>query len=316
MSSLHLIESLQKSGFLVASAKIFSFLGNEEFFLLLLPLIYWLFDRKTGARLGVLLLFSAALNDVAKVAFASPRPFWFDSDLGRSFEASFGFPSGHAQNAVVVWGFLAARSRNPKVWLPLALALAVLIGCSRLTLGVHFPVDVLGGWLVGLALLGAWLWQGEKAMARARNLPLGAMIALSVLLVAVLGAAYDFAFHHPAITPLYASQLTSGRGLEGALFDASSGQSIVSRLGALFGLIVGLSLARHFEFRSQAPLASRIARFLIGFVGLAVFYFGLKKVFPADLSFRFARYALTTGWVSFGALWMFARIEKPEGRVV
>jgi hypothetical protein len=49
--------------------KILTFLGDKEFFLLLLPLIYWCVDRQAGARLFMLLLFSACLNEVDKLLF-------------------------------------------------------------------------------------------------------------------------------------------------------------------------------------------------------------------------------------------------------
>lgn len=55
--------------------KSLTFLGNQEFFLLFMPLVYWCIDRRTGARLFILLLFSAYLNAVAKVLVDQPRPF-------------------------------------------------------------------------------------------------------------------------------------------------------------------------------------------------------------------------------------------------
>jgi undecaprenyl-diphosphatase len=75
------------------------------------------------------------------------------------------FPSGHAMNAVIVWGLLAviAARRFPAARTPALLAagtLAVLAGLSRVYLGVHYPSDVLGGWAAGagiLALLAAAL---------------------------------------------------------------------------------------------------------------------------------------------------------------
>jgi membrane-associated phospholipid phosphatase len=67
---------------------------------------------------------------------------------------SFAFPSGHAANATLVWLCLAlllprtARARALAVWAAVWLALAV--GVSRVTLGVHWPSDVIGGWAFGL----------------------------------------------------------------------------------------------------------------------------------------------------------------------
>ncbi|MBW3637328.1 MAG: phosphatase PAP2 family protein [Armatimonadetes bacterium] len=298
--SIPFIAALQKLDFLVVPAKILSFLGNEEWFLLLLPLVYWCISRKTGARLGVLLLLSVSLNDILKVFFALPRPYWGGEVVALATEKSFGFPSGHAQNAALLWPFLALRSRNPRSWVPLALLLALAIAFSRLVLGVHYPADALGGALVGFALLGLWLWRGEVAIDQWRDANLPARLGVSALTVACLGIAYYGAFLFPL----------NGAGTErdfvAAYVEAWKGGGIVSRLGALFGLLVGLSLAPKFE--AVGPITQRIGRLLIGFAGLALFYFGLKMVLPDELPFRFARYALTTFWIAFGAPWAFEKI--------
>jgi undecaprenyl-diphosphatase len=72
----------------------------------------------------------------------------------------FSFPSGHALNSTVTYGLLAMlvwRTGWPK-WLRVALGavlvtLPVLVGLSRIAIGVHYPTDVIGGWLAGIALV-------------------------------------------------------------------------------------------------------------------------------------------------------------------
>jgi hypothetical protein len=61
-------------------------------------------------------------------------------------------PSGHAQDAASIWGLLAVSLR--RWWMTVAAVVMILmIGLSRIYLGVHFAHDVLGGWAVGLILL-------------------------------------------------------------------------------------------------------------------------------------------------------------------
>jgi membrane-associated phospholipid phosphatase len=79
-------------------------LGDKEFYLLFLPLIYWCVDRRTGVRLLFLLLVSVFINSAAKVLVHQPRPFHYDSRVEQIVEAyGGGLPSGHTQNTMVLW---------------------------------------------------------------------------------------------------------------------------------------------------------------------------------------------------------------------
>jgi membrane-associated phospholipid phosphatase len=128
------------------SFKSLTFLGNLEFFLLFMPLIYWCIDRRMGARLLVLFLISAYVNTIAKVMSDQPRPFQYDSRVRQLVHAGGGgLPSGHTQGAVVVWGYLASQIRSGKFWI-IAGFLMIAVPISRLYLGVHFPTDLLGGY--------------------------------------------------------------------------------------------------------------------------------------------------------------------------
>ena len=103
-----------------------------------------------------------ALVDLLKAAFARPRP-----DLAlqaaRVFTASF--PSGHASLSAIAYltmGALLARAQSSatiaRYFLALAAFLSVLIGVSRIYLGVHYPTDVLAGWCIGVAWAAAcWI---------------------------------------------------------------------------------------------------------------------------------------------------------------
>lgn len=128
-------------------------LGYEEFFILLLPTLYWCIDQMVGLRLGIILMMANVSNTFFKFLFNNPRPYWISDDVRvYSYESSFGLPSGHAQIAASVWGWLAFEVK--KRWFTLvALGLIFLIGVSRLYLGVHFASDVLLGWFLGALLV-------------------------------------------------------------------------------------------------------------------------------------------------------------------
>ena len=147
---------------LISIMKALTFLGDTEFYLLVMPLLYWCIDLALGIRIGVILLASGSLNTILKFAFGWPRPFWISPQVDPVVGAEgFGFPSGHAQNAASIWGLFAVS--RPQRWQKIiALGLIFLIGLSRIILGVHFTHDVLGGWVIGLVLLSLFLkWEGR-----------------------------------------------------------------------------------------------------------------------------------------------------------
>ena len=168
---------------------VITFLGNMEFFLIFLPLVYWCIDRRTGVRLAVVFLVSAYVNFGAKALAGMPRPFQFDARVRSIVHASGnGFPSGHTQGAVVLWGFLAATYRRFWLWI-LAAALMVAIPLSRLYLGVHFPIDLLGGYLIGGTILGLYLWIEPRVASWLESIPFSGRLgfAFFVPLLLVIG---------------------------------------------------------------------------------------------------------------------------------
>ncbi|HEY8450225.1 MAG TPA: phosphatase PAP2 family protein, partial [Bacillota bacterium] len=160
-------------------------LGTEEFYWLFLPALYWLADRRLAARVIALFLVSVFINDALKAAFDLPRP---SPDVVRvvyhQSAPGGGFPSGHAQFGVVLWGALAWEWRRP--WFTwLAAVLIVLLCLSRLYLGLHFPLDVLGGLLVGALTLAAYIALCRRWRACGLQ-PTPALMAAALLGVTVI----------------------------------------------------------------------------------------------------------------------------------
>ena len=117
-----------------------------------------------GVPLTAVTAISGGLNAALKVVFREPRP-----DGHRLIAASgFSFPSGHAMisSAFVAMAVLSVlvyrRSRPAEIIVSvLLIVMTGLIGTSRVYLGVHWPLDILGGYLAGFAVfvLTAWLWR-------------------------------------------------------------------------------------------------------------------------------------------------------------
>jgi hypothetical protein len=262
-------------------------MGDEAFYLLFMPLVYWCIDRRTGATLFILLLVSAYLNAVAKVMVDQPRPFNYDprvKSLGHA--AGGGLPSGHTQNAVVIWGYLARQYRKTIGWM-IAGFLMIGIPLSRIYLGVHFPTDLVGGYLLGALILILFIrfaprlenWLAEKGFVR--------QLLLALVLPMLL------------------------------IFLNSTGNTyVLSMIAALFGVSVGFVLERRYvRFSSHGLVGKRIIRYLLGIFILFGLWIGLRFAFvslePAGF-FRFVRYSLVGLWGGLGAPWLFVRWKLAE----
>lgn len=257
----------------------FTFLGDEEFYLLLAPAIIWCVDYRLGVRLGVLLLLSGTVNGVLKDVLMQPRPCDLQPDVCIDEATGYGLPSGHSQNAIVFWGVLANWLSRGWAWAG-AIALMLLIGFSRVYLGVHFPTDVLGGWMIGVLILVSYTTFGTRVERRVASLGTLPQILLAVSL-ATLAVAVD------------------------------PSRDILSGASAFAGFGVGLALThRYVPFSAGGPIWQRVVRYGLGVVFILVLFFGLRVVFPQEGEamydpFRILRYLVIGLWISFGAPWVF-----------
>ena len=151
---IDIVLAIQNLGnWLVTPMESVTFLGTEEFYLLLMPAIYWCIDTAVGMRVGLILLASTSINTLFKWALHMPRPYWYSAPVdGMVAETGFGAPSGHSQIPSSIFGMIAVSIRRRWATV-LLLTLIFLIGFSRLFLGAHFPHDVLIGWTLGGLLL-------------------------------------------------------------------------------------------------------------------------------------------------------------------
>jgi undecaprenyl-diphosphatase len=127
--------------------------GGAQRYILVALLSLWLGYLK-GWRGGVTLALASLLSnfasDALKAVFGRARP---DMIPHLDVVNSAAYPSGHATNAALVYllfALLVPTAQRGR-WLTAALVLTILTGLSRIALGVHWPSDVLGGWMLGAA---------------------------------------------------------------------------------------------------------------------------------------------------------------------
>jgi glycerophosphoryl diester phosphodiesterase len=290
------LQGFQTDG-LTSVMRFFSYLGTEYFFMLLLPLLYWTLSKRWGMMVAFSLVFSSYLVGVIKWTFNIPRPpsppvkiLWT--------ETSPSFVSGHAATAMAVWGTLASLVNRVWFWL-VAAFLIFAIGFSRLYLGVHYPLDVIGGWLVGLFVAWAVLAAVPRIGSAVKDWSAGKM------LIAALALALLMVLIHP-------------RWPKENLWPAPNA---VQLGGLLFGMLAGLVWdVKSLNFQVTGPWGKRLLRLLLGLILMAVFYLVPKIIldqmgitsYPVEQSLRFLRYALVGFVVSGLGPWLFARVHLAD----
>jgi membrane-associated phospholipid phosphatase len=298
-------------GWLKLPMQIFTFLGSEEFYLLLVPLLYWCLNKELGADLGVLLVLSSFTNTALKSFFKHSRPFWEEPALGLGDASSFSTPSGHAQTSAALFGYLAwflADKRRGRLWATLLGILMIFVALSRVYLGVHFFGDVLWGAAIGLSLAALYAWLKPKLLPQLKLFPLGIHV-----LLALVAAAFIFV----VVSLLLAIPFGTGQ-MFGALYtDAyrSALEDAATIAGLAFGLWVGLALeSRAVRFSVSGTWWRRALRYVIGLIGLVAIWMGLRIVFPQEpttlgIALRMVRYALVMLWAIVGWPWLFVKIR-------
>ena len=258
--------------------------GTELFMLLVLPLISWSISSKVGIRLLLLVLINTYINTIAKLLLNQPRPFDFDPRVQTIEHAKGGgLPSGHTQNAVVFWSYLATSFKRKWLW-GLAITMMIFVPLSRVYLGAHFPTDLLGALVLGLLTLFLFIRLEQIIIHWLKSKTVIIQLSLAVIVPIVM---------------LTLSPVTD--------------PAIIGICGVLMGGFIGLVIEqRWIKYQPPEDNLKKIYCYLIGILGLFSFYVGLKLAFtnlePAPI-FRFIRYSVVGFHLTFIAPWIFTKLQ-------
>lgn len=262
-------------------ANIASAVGEQTFVIAVILYIFYNYDKKKGFGLFTSVLFAVLGMGILKAVVRAPRPFQvLESIDGKRLETATGysFPSGHTTTGAAFYTALALTFKKRPVSILCAVMMA-LVGLSRLYLGVHWPIDVFAGLLLG--------------------------VAISFVVSRYLNALYDdknkrirlslwigsLSFAAGAITAIL---LNTGTIDEVAFTDLMK----VFALGG--GGYLGFALEnKKVNFTVEEKRSKQIVRYVIGLVGILLFM-GAKVIIPESLYAvgSFVRYTLVGLWAT------------------
>ena len=298
-----------------------SFFGGTPGWLLLIALSFWWSGSRLGVRVALVTSASALLNVLAKWTLRQPRPYFLTAGI-TALEASdgFGMPSGHAQGAAAAWGALA-RASGRRTLAIVGLVLAFLAGFVRIYYGVHSTLQVVCGWVLGIAIvmvasklersIATW-WARAKPAARWTAAVAPAIVALAVGLAirGWLSAHWEVPAEWVARHRSTSSELDPGATtVDLRLLDPTL-------LARWSGALLGASLvAAWWGEPRRAPLVittwpQRLVHTVVGAAAAAaVLYLGANLMRAAGVLAELTRFAVLLWVVGVGAPWMSEAIR-------
>ena len=268
-------------------------LGDETIFMLAGLVILWCVNKRWGFRFLLVGLTGSIMNQLLKAIFLIPRPWVQDPSFtivesARAGATGYSFPSGHTQSAATLFGTLAMWSR--KWWSTLlCVVMVLLVGLSRMYLGVHTPLDVGVSLLTGVVTVVALCTLCDWAEASPRR--------LAALLAACVGFALALVLY---------VLLAPAREANVPEFDAHGVKAAWQLMGATSGLALAwLWDDRRVHFDTRALWWAQALKLVLGLGLVLLVKEGLKPVF----ALLFGAAAWSTGLRYFlltlagGALW-------------
>lgn len=252
-------------------------LGEVNFIVVMIALIFWCIHKPFGYRLGFACLIGAYINTILKHTFQVARPVGAEGIRSLRLETAGGysFPSGHTQAAAAFWTVVMVQLRKPIVTIFGSLAI-MLVALSRVYLGVHTLADVVVGMAIGIG----WAYLSNNILSR----------------IEVSGKPqWIFLYCIPVLAGLF------------WLVD----HTYYKVAGAGLSLVLGYYLeTTYIRFEPKAPLPLQVIKFIIGIAVLLLLQTGTKAMLPIAPISDFFRHFLMGLWLTVLAPLLFQQLGR------
>ena len=256
---LEILRSIQSiaNPFLDILFQLITMCGEQIVLISIIAVIYCTLDKKFGEYIAYSVLTSVLLNNTIKDIFKMKRPIGEKGirTLREQTATGYSFPSGHTQNASSFYGAMAIYLKK-RVMHIIATIMIILVGFSRLYLGVHYPKDVIVGGILGVltSLICYKLYNKFE----------------NKMLLYVI----TFVIFIPALTFAHSADFIKG-------------------MGTYLGFIIGIYIEKKYvNFSVEGSTGNKIIRVLLGILILLTLQVGLKVLLPSATIFSFIRYLL------------------------
>ena len=251
-------------------------LGEQYIFVTIMVIIFWSVNKKLGYRLAFVCLTSMVINIILKDSFMVLRPIGEEGIRSLRIETATGysFPSGHTQIVATLWITLMLYTKKNFVYIN-GTIIIILVGISRIYLGVHRPMDVIGAIIIAVVwvfICNAFINYVESGNKK------------SLLLFIII--------------PIFI----------GMLFTNFT--DYFKMTGILIGIYIGYLIEpKHIAFENTGKYIMQIFKIVIGLGLLLVLESTLELIFLKRIFSDFIRYLLMGLWVTIGAPLIFNKIE-------
>ena len=308
MSFLYFLEKL-RNPVLDFFFSLITLCGEETIFMAIGMIVFWCVDKYKGYFLLCVGFLGTVLNQFLKILCRVPRPWVRDPNFtivesAKEAAGGYSFPSGHTQTSVGLYGGIARMT--DKKWLRISMIiLALLVGLSRMYLGVHTPADV----LVSLVIATVLIFVAYPLFRKAEQSP-KIMYSILFSLLGIVVAYLYFVLLFPFPSDVYAADAI--HNLEAAQ------QNGFTLLGCALGVIGVYTVDwKYTKFETKAVWWAQILKVIGGLLLVVAVKELLKSpleaLFAGHLIARTVRYFLMV--VVGGILWpmtfrYFAKLGK------